>query len=110
MYGPKYSANTVANPAFAAQYASPATTATTPTSEYHTLFFHDPGKSSTGPVLTLGRKWFVTPRALPPVAPVSKYAGQPKTRCATSCTIAKGPSPMAERRLRFIVPFISPLT
>jgi hypothetical protein len=77
---------------------------------FHTLPFQDPGNSSTGPVLTLGRKWFVTPRALPPVAPVSKYAGQPNTRCANSCTMANGPSPMFASRLRFIVPLVSPLT
>ena len=80
MYGPTYRANTLAKPALAAHHARPATTATTPMSDFQTFPFHDPGNSSTGPVLTLGKKWFVTPRADPPVAPVSRYAGHPNTK------------------------------
>ena len=52
----------------------------------------------------------MTPRADPPVAPVSRYAGHPNTKCAKSCTMANGPSPMLDSRFKFIVPLVSPFT
>ena len=92
--GPAYSASTDAAPTFVASAASAATIATTPTSDCHT-FDAQPLRTShsADEKGRAGTKWFDVPYFGPPVAPHSRYAGQPITRWRTSWSAPHGPLP-----------------
>jgi len=61
-------------------------------SDRHTFVGHDAGHRLVLNGLT-GTKWLEVPYFGPPVAPQSRYAGQPITRCSTSWSAPHGPLP-----------------
>merc|ERR1719487_658970 len=84
--GKPYNAKTLAAPTFETANASAAMAATMPPSDCHTFFAQLPGQRAVAKG-RIGTKWFDVPYLGPPVAPQRRYAGQPMTKCRTSCSI-----------------------
>mmetsp|Transcript_50448 Transcript_50448/g.162349 ORF Transcript_50448/g.162349 Transcript_50448/m.162349 type:complete len:217 (-) Transcript_50448:627-1277(-) len=108
-YGAPYSIASRAPPIFEATRPRTPSMAPMPRSERQTLSGQEAGHRLVLNGLT-GTKWFDVPYFGPPVAPHSRYAGQPKTRWNTSCSVphARLPSFSAFSRSCSPPPFSMP--